>query len=70
MGRKHIVEEVTREITSGGGRAEAATVNALDDAAVNEYLDRIVSRTGRIDAVSMPQDLWPGSMGTENMPWI
>jgi NAD(P)-dependent dehydrogenase (short-subunit alcohol dehydrogenase family) len=45
------VEDVTRQIAAGGGRAEAATVNALDDAAVNGYLDRIVSRTGRIDAV-------------------
>jgi NAD(P)-dependent dehydrogenase (short-subunit alcohol dehydrogenase family) len=26
-------------------------VNALDDGAVNEYLDRVVSKTGRIDAV-------------------
>jgi NAD(P)-dependent dehydrogenase (short-subunit alcohol dehydrogenase family) len=48
--RSHI-EGVTKQIAARGGRAEAATVNALDDAAVNEYLDRVVSKTGRIDAV-------------------
>jgi NAD(P)-dependent dehydrogenase (short-subunit alcohol dehydrogenase family) len=45
------VEDVTKQITARGGHAEAATVDALNDVAVNEYLDRIVSRTGRIDAV-------------------
>jgi NAD(P)-dependent dehydrogenase (short-subunit alcohol dehydrogenase family) len=40
-----------RQVAARGGRAEAATVNALDDGAVNEYLDRVVSKTGRIDAV-------------------
>jgi len=45
------VEGVMRQIAARGGRAEAAMVNALDDGAVNEYLDRVVSKTGRIDAV-------------------
>jgi NAD(P)-dependent dehydrogenase (short-subunit alcohol dehydrogenase family) len=42
------VEEVVREITKGGGRAHAAAVNALDDAAVNEYIDGI-AEAGSID---------------------
>jgi len=42
------VEEVVREITKRGGRAHAAAVNALDDAAVNEYIDRI-AKAGSID---------------------
>ncbi|HEY2533289.1 MAG TPA: SDR family oxidoreductase [Xanthobacteraceae bacterium] len=45
------VEAVARQIAAAGGDAQGATVNALDDAAVNEYLDRIVRQTGRIDAV-------------------
>ena len=45
------VEEVARQIATAGGRAQAATVDALDDAAVNEYLDRIGKQAGRIDAV-------------------
>ena len=33
------VDEVMKQIAEGGGRAHAATVNALDDAAVNQYMD-------------------------------
>jgi NAD(P)-dependent dehydrogenase (short-subunit alcohol dehydrogenase family) len=48
---KSNVEEVTEQITAVGGRAHAAVVDALDDAAVNEYVDGIVRRTGSIDLV-------------------
>ena len=42
------VEEVMKQITEGGGRAHAATVNALDDTAVNQYVDGI-AKAGSID---------------------
>ena len=43
------VEEVARQITAHNGRAHVAILDALDDAAVNEYMDAIVKQTGRID---------------------
>jgi len=48
---KSNVEEVTKQVTADGGRAHAAVVDALDDAAVNEYVDGIVRQTGSIDIV-------------------
>jgi 3-oxoacyl-[acyl-carrier protein] reductase len=48
---KSNVEEVARQITTDGGRAHAAAVNGLDDAAVNEYIDGIARQTGSIDIV-------------------
>jgi len=45
------VEEVTKQITAAGGRVHAAVINALDDAAVNEYIGCIVKQTGSIDIV-------------------
>ena len=43
------LEAVTKQITTNGGRAHATVIDALDDAAVNEYIDSIVRQTGRID---------------------
>lgn len=43
------VEEVTKHIIADGGQAHTATLDALDDAAINDYIDDIVRRTGRID---------------------
>jgi len=48
---KSNVEDVAKRITAGGGRAYAAVVDALDDAAVNEYIDSIGKQTGSIDVV-------------------
>jgi NAD(P)-dependent dehydrogenase (short-subunit alcohol dehydrogenase family) len=45
------VEAVAKQITAAGGRAQAALVDALNDAAVNEFIDGIVKQTGRIDIV-------------------
>jgi NAD(P)-dependent dehydrogenase (short-subunit alcohol dehydrogenase family) len=42
------IEEVVREIKKGGGCAHGAVVNALDDDAVNEYIDAI-AKAGSID---------------------
>lgn len=46
---KSNVEDVTRQITANGGRAHMAVIDALDDAAVEEYVDGIVKKAGRID---------------------
>lgn len=43
------VEQVTQEIHQGGGVAYAAQVDALDEQAVNAYLDRVVQEGESID---------------------
>jgi len=40
---------VTRQITESGGRASYTVIDALDDSAVDEYLDRVVKQAGGID---------------------
>jgi NAD(P)-dependent dehydrogenase (short-subunit alcohol dehydrogenase family) len=45
------VEDVTKQITAAGSRAHAAVIDALDDGAVEEYIDGMVKQTGRIDIV-------------------
>jgi NAD(P)-dependent dehydrogenase (short-subunit alcohol dehydrogenase family) len=45
------VEAVAQDIAGGGGRAHVAVVDALDDTAVESYVDGIVKRTGKIDVV-------------------
>ena len=48
---KSNVKEVAKEITADGGCAHAALVDAMDDTAVNEYIDDIAKRSGSIDIV-------------------
>jgi NAD(P)-dependent dehydrogenase (short-subunit alcohol dehydrogenase family) len=52
------VELVAKEIVAGGGSAEAAEVDALDERAVDEHLRSVVDRAGRVDisfnAVGIP----------------
>ena len=43
------LDAVTRQINEAGGRASYAVVDALDDRAVDKYLDRVVQQTGGID---------------------
>jgi NAD(P)-dependent dehydrogenase (short-subunit alcohol dehydrogenase family) len=43
------VENITREILSTGGLAEAAEVDALDEQAIDRQLQSVVNRAGRID---------------------
>jgi 3-oxoacyl-[acyl-carrier protein] reductase len=43
------VDDVARQINADGGRAQAAVVDALDDAAVNAYLDGVARQAGTID---------------------
>jgi 3-oxoacyl-[acyl-carrier protein] reductase len=48
---KSSVEALTKQIAANGGRAHAAVIDTLDDAAVNEYVDAIVKQTGKIDII-------------------
>src|SRR5499427_6641404 len=48
---KSNVERVKEQITDDGGRAHAAVIDALDDAAVHDYVDDIVKQTGGLDIV-------------------
>jgi 3-oxoacyl-[acyl-carrier protein] reductase len=46
---KSNVDDVTGHITAAGGRAHAQALDALDDAAVNTYIEGVVNQGGRID---------------------
>jgi NAD(P)-dependent dehydrogenase (short-subunit alcohol dehydrogenase family) len=56
--RREPVDAVARDITSAGGSAEAATIDALDEQAVDKHLQYVVERAGRLDvsfnAVGIP----------------
>lgn len=43
------LEALAQEITSGGGKAEAAQVDALDQTSVENHLNTIINRAGHID---------------------
>src|SRR5215469_16417011 len=48
---KSNIAEVAEQIATAGGCARTAVIDAIDDAAVNDYIDGIVKQTGRIDVV-------------------
>src|SRR5512133_1468490 len=52
------VEAVAKEIVSAGGSAEAAAVDALDEQTVDEHLQSVIDKAGRVDisfnAVGIP----------------
>jgi NAD(P)-dependent dehydrogenase (short-subunit alcohol dehydrogenase family) len=52
------VEAVAKEVASAGGSAEAAAVDALDEQAVDEHLQSVIDKAGRVDisfnAVGIP----------------
>jgi NAD(P)-dependent dehydrogenase (short-subunit alcohol dehydrogenase family) len=54
------VDRVANDIHAEGGSAEAAEVNALDEAAIEAHLESVVDRAGRIDisfnAIGIPQE--------------
>lgn len=56
--RRAAVEAVAKDIVSGGGSAEAAEVDALDEQAVNKHLQSVIDHVGRVDisfnAVGIP----------------
>jgi NAD(P)-dependent dehydrogenase (short-subunit alcohol dehydrogenase family) len=43
------VEAVAKEISSAGGSAEAAEVDALDEQAVDKHLQSVIDKAGRVD---------------------
>src|SRR4051794_35250545 len=59
------LEPVVGDIVRAGGCADAALVDALDEAAIDEHLHGVIERTGRVDvsfnAVGIPQ---AGLLGT------
>jgi NAD(P)-dependent dehydrogenase (short-subunit alcohol dehydrogenase family) len=52
------VEAVAKEVVAGGGSAEAAAVDALDEQAVDKHLESVIDKAGRVDisfnAVGIP----------------
>jgi NAD(P)-dependent dehydrogenase (short-subunit alcohol dehydrogenase family) len=52
------VDSVAKDIVSAGGSAEAATIDALDEQAMDKHLQYVIDRAGRIDvsfnAVGVP----------------
>jgi NAD(P)-dependent dehydrogenase (short-subunit alcohol dehydrogenase family) len=52
------VELVAKEIVSAGGSAEAAEVDALDEQALDEHLQSVIDKAGRVDisfnAIGLP----------------
>ena len=52
------VEAVAQDIVSAGGSAEAAEVDALDEQAIDEHLQSVIDKAGRVDisfnAVGIP----------------
>lgn len=48
---KPSLEAVAKQITATGREAHIAVLDALDDAAVNSYVDSIVKQTGKIDII-------------------
>jgi NAD(P)-dependent dehydrogenase (short-subunit alcohol dehydrogenase family) len=43
------VDVVAHDIVSAGGSAEAATIDALDEQAVDKHLQSVIDRAGRVD---------------------
>jgi len=54
------VEVVAKDILAGDGSAEAAEVDTLDEEAVDEHLQAVIEKTGRVDvsfdAIGIPND--------------
>jgi len=48
---KSSVEAVATEVAAEGGRAHAAEIDTLDDAAVNQYIDGVAKQTGKVDII-------------------
>lgn len=48
---KSSVEDAAKQISAAGGRAHTAVIDALDGAAVDQYIGDVVKQTGRIDIV-------------------
>ncbi len=59
------LEALARQIVAGGGPAEAAEVDALDERAIDEHLQGVIDRAGHVDvsfnAVGIPASKIVGS---------
>jgi len=66
---KSNVEDVTKQITAEGGRAHAKVIDALDDVAVDKYIDDIVRKTGSIDIEFNAVGPLRKNTETEKTPW-
>ncbi len=53
------VESIAREIRASKGKAEAAEVDALNETAVNSYLESVINQTGKIDVIFNAMGLKP-----------
>jgi len=55
------VEAVAKDVVSAGGSAEAAEVDALDEQAVDEHLQSVIDKAGRVDisfnAIGIPNPM-------------
>jgi NAD(P)-dependent dehydrogenase (short-subunit alcohol dehydrogenase family) len=53
------VEAVARDVVAAGGAAEAAEIDALDERAIDDHLQAVVEKTGRVDisfnAIGIPE---------------
>jgi NAD(P)-dependent dehydrogenase (short-subunit alcohol dehydrogenase family) len=58
------IEAVAKEVVSGGGPAETAEVDALDEQAVDRHLQSVIDKAGRVDvsfnAVGIPNTTLQG----------
>lgn len=63
------VRNIAKEISSSGGIAEAAEVDALDEESVEKYVQEIFEKTGKIDisfnAIGVPQKDMQGILLTD-----
>ena len=63
------VDSIAKKISSSGGIAEAAEVDALDEESVEKYVQRIFEKTGQIDisfnAIGIPQEDMQGILLTD-----
>lgn len=53
------VRAVARDIEAAGGTAEPATVDALDEAAVERHIAEVVEKAGSVDMVLNAMGVWP-----------
>ena len=66
---KSNVEDVKKQITAEGGRAHAQVIDALDDVAVDKYIDDIVRKAGNIDIEFNAVGPLAKEYGNGKKPW-
>src|SRR5689334_19065438 len=61
--RRESVDDVAKDIVSGGAFADAAEVDALDEVAVTAHLESVIDQAGRVD-ISL------NAVGLGNAPFL